>query len=94
MSLFALFQRLIYGHINTVTHGVKDHIVAAKVDPYVCDNNIEQTGYCKTAPRPPYSQTDGTVSFLFGVQFLIYALTAAIHHNRSRAWTYCGYVPT
>ena len=28
--------------------------------------NTEQTGYCKTIPRPFSTQTDGTVSFCFG----------------------------
>ena len=54
--------------------------------------NTEQTGHCKTIPRPFSTQTDGTVSFCFEVQLLVYALSAAIYLNRSRAWTYCCYL--
>ena len=33
--------------------------------PYGTDQYTEQTGYCKTIPRPFSTQTDGTVSFCF-----------------------------
>jgi len=83
-------QATLFSRVFVVPALVREGLVPSEIG--AAQFNTEQTGYCKTIPRPFSTQTDGTVSFCFKVQLLLYALSAAIHLNRSRAWTYCCYI--